>query len=201
MITKRNLFAAMVTAISVTSSINAAEIDKAAPDFTVKDVKGATVSLAGLKGKTVVLEWINFGCPFVIKHYKSNNMQKLQETYTAKDVVWISVNSASKASGVSLEDAAFLKMAEEQKSKATHLVCDLLGVVGKAYDAKTTPHMFIINKEGTLVYNGAIDSMKSTDEADIPKSENYIAKALDAVLSGKAVETGKTEPYGCGVKY
>ena len=201
MMTARNMFAAMVSAISISVSVHAAEVGKPAPAFSAKDAKGADVSLDGLKGKVVVLEWVNHGCPFVVKHYDSNNMQKLQETYTGKGVVWITINSGSKTSGTYTDDATFLKLASTKGSKATHLIADDSGTIGKAYLAKTTPHMFVINKEGVLVYNGAIDSKKTTNVADIEGAENYVAKALDEVLAGKEVTTSKTEPYGCGVKY
>ena len=201
MMTAKNMFAAMVTAISISITAHAAEVGKPAPSFSAKDAKGAEVSLATLKGKVVVLEWVNHGCPFVVKHYGSKNMQKLQETYTAKDVVWITINSGSKASGTFMENDAFLKISEEKGSKASHLIADESGTIGKAYSAKVTPHMFVINKEGVLVYNGAIDSKKSTKAEDIEGAENYVAKALDAVLAGKEVATTLTEPYGCGVKY
>ena len=191
----------MVSAISISVSAHAAEVGKPAPAFSAKDAKGVDVSLESLKGKVVVLEWVNHGCPFVVKHYGSKNMQKLQETYTGKGVVWISINSGSKASGSYTDDATFLKMSADKGSKASHLIADESGTIGKAYSAKTTPHMFVINKEGVLVYNGAIDSKKTTSPADIESSDNYVAKALDEVLAGKEVTTSKTEPYGCGVKY
>jgi peroxiredoxin len=197
----KHLFAAMVSAVAITITADAADVGKPAPDFAVKDAKGGKVSLAELKGKVVVLEWNNFGCPFVVKHYSSKNMQKLQETYTAKNVVWVTINSGSKASGSYLEPAEYVKKAEEQGSKATHLVVDELGVLGKTYGAKTTPHMYVIDANGTLVYNGAIDSKKSTDAADIASSTNHVAQALDEILAGKPVSTAKTEPYGCSVKY
>ena len=195
------MFAAMVSAITITVSVHAAEVGKAAPDFTAKDAKGAEVSLASLKGKIVVLEWNNPGCPFVVKHYESKNMQKLQEAYTGKGVVWITINSASKASGSFVDDAAFIKIAEENGSKASHLIADEAGTIGKAYAAKTTPHMFVIDKEGVLAYNGAIDNKKTTKLEDVAGAENYVAQALDSLIAGKPVATAKTEPYGCGVKY
>ena len=201
MMTAKNMFTAMVSAISISISANAAEVDKAAPDFSAKDAKGADISLSALKGKVVVLEWVNHECPFVVKHYGSKNMQKLQQTYTAKGVVWITINSGSKASGSYTDDATFIKISEEKGSKASHLIGDESGAIGKAYDAKVTPHMFVIDAKGVLAYNGAIDSKKSTDAADLAGAENYIAKALDAVLADKPVKTAKTEPYGCGVKY
>jgi peroxiredoxin len=201
MTTAKNMFTALVGAVSLSITANAADVGKPAPDFSAKDAKGSAVSLADLKGKIVVLEWINHGCPFVAKHYSSKNMQKLQETYTAKGVVWISINSGSKASGSFTDNEAFLKISLEKFSKASHLIADESGLIGKAYGAKTTPHMFVINKDGVLAYNGAIDSKKTTEPADIATSDNYVARALDAVLDGNAVVTAKTEPYGCSVKY
>ena len=195
------MFAAMVSAISLSISAHAAEIGKPAPAFSSKDAKGVDVSLATLKGKVVVLEWVNHGCPFVVKHYGSQNMQKLQETYTGKGVVWITINSGSKASGSFTDNETFLKISAEKGSKATHLIADESGTMGKAYAAKTTPHMFVINQEGILVYHGAIDSKKTTNAVDIAGAENFVAKALDEVLAGKEVSNAKTEPYGCGVKY
>jgi peroxiredoxin len=201
MMTAKNMFTALVGAITFTVSANAAEIGKAAPAFSAKDAKGVEVSLAALKGKVVVLEWVNHKCPYVVKHYGSKNMQKLQETYTAKDVVWITINSGSKASGSYTSDEEFLKLTEEKGGKSSHLIADESGTIGKAYGAKHTPHMFVINKEGVLVYNGAIDSKATTKAEDIEGSENYVAKALDSVLAGKAVATPLTPSYGCGVKY
>lgn len=191
----------IIGSAAVMAAASAAEIGKPAPDFSATDAKGASVSLAGLKGKVVVLEWINFGCPFVKKHYDSGNMQKLQKTYADKGVVWVTVNSGSKASGTYLEPAGFLKKADEKKSGASHLVIDESGAVGKAFGAKVTPHVFIVDSNGVLVYDGAVDSIKSTDPADVEKAVNHVAKALDALLQGKPVEKAKTEPYGCGVKY
>ena len=136
MMTAKNMFTAMVSAISISISANAAEVGKAAPDFSAKDAKGVDVSLSALKGKVVVLEWVNHECPFVVKHYGSKNMQKLQQTYTAKGVVWITINSGSKASGSYTDDATFIKMSEEKGSKASHLIGDESGAIGKAYDAK-----------------------------------------------------------------
>jgi len=201
MIVTKNLLVPLAGVVALMISARAAEVGKPAPEFNTKDVKGQELSLASLKGKVVVLEWVNHGCPFVQKHYNSGNMQKLQETYAAKGVVWISITSASKKSGGYLDDAAFLKLSTDKKSKAGHLVVDESGVIGKAYGAKVTPHMFAINKMGVLVYDGAIDSKKSPDVADIASAENHVSKALDAVLDGKPVEKTKTEPYGCGVKY
>ncbi|GHC50542.1 redoxin family protein [Roseibacillus persicicus] len=166
-----------------------------APAFTLKDLSGKEHSLEDFSGKTVVLEWINYGCPYVKKHYESKNMQKLQETYTGKDVVWLSIVSGKTAKGFSQADA------DAAGTKATAVLLDPTGETGKAYDAKTTPHMIVITGDGHIAYDGAIDSKASTDSADIPNSENYVIAALDSVLAGKEVATTKTKPYGCSVKY
>lgn len=176
---------------------HAAEIGKPAPDFSVKNTAGETVDLASVKGKVVVLEWVNYQCPFVKKHYESGNMPKLQETYTAKDVVWLTVSSAAEGKQGYYDATKMAEVAKEQKNKATHTLMDTDGKMGKAYDAKVTPHMFIINKDGVLVYNGAIDS----DSKDPATADKLFANALDAVLAGTPVENAKNKPYGCGVKY
>lgn len=176
---------------------HAAEIGKPAPDFSVKNTAGETVDLASLKGKVVVLEWVNYQCPFVSKHYSTGNMPKLQETYTAKDVVWLTVSSAAEGKQGYYDATKMAEVAKEQKNKATHTLMDTDGKMGKAFDAKVTPHMFIINKDGVLVYDGAIDS----DPKDPATADKLFANALDAVLAGTPVENAKNKPYGCGVKY
>jgi peroxiredoxin len=197
---KTILFTALAGAFALVTA-TAKEVGKAAPEFTAKNAKGAAVSLSELKGKTVVLEWVNFDCPFVKKHYDSKNMQGLQAAYTAKDVVWITVNSAAADKEGYLEPSKLGAAAESKGSKASHLIADGDGKIGKAYGAKVTPHMFIINKEGKLVYNGAIDSKATTEVADVTAADKWFADALDATLAGKEVAKAKTEPYGCGVKY
>lgn len=183
------------------ATVTAKEVGQAAPEFSVQDVTGKAVSLADQKGKVVVLEWVNFGCPFVKKHYGSGNMQKLQETYTGKDVVWLTISSANKDKADYVEPSKLSEHAKDQGSKATAILVDGDGTVGKAYDAKVTPHMYIIDKEGKLVYNGAIDSISSSEQSDVDKAEKLFANALDATLEGKAVVNAKNQPYGCGVKY
>ena len=178
-----------------------AALAQPAPEFTAKSVKGEPVSLSDYKGKVVVLEWINLECPFVKKHYGSGNMQKLQETYTGKGVVWLTVNSSAEGKQGYLEPAKMAATAAEKGSKATQILMDTDGKVGKAFDAKVTPHMFIINKEGVLVYDGAIDSKATADPKDIESADPLFANALDAVLAGKEVANAKNKPYGCGVKY
>ncbi len=176
---------------------HAAEIGKPAPDFSVKNTAGETVDLASLKDKVVVLEWVNYQCPFVKKHYSSGNIPKLQETYAAKDVVWLTISSAAEGKQGYYDAAKMAEVAKEQKNKASHTLMDTDGTMGKAYDAKVTPHMFIINKDGVLVYDGAIDS----DPKDPATADKLFANALDAVLAGTAVQNPKNKPYGCGVKY
>ncbi|GAA5130072.1 redoxin domain-containing protein [Luteolibacter yonseiensis] len=180
---------------------HAAEIGKPAPAFTAKDAKGATVSLADQKGKVVVLEWVNFDCPFVKKHYGSGNLQKLQADYTAKGVVWLTISSAAEGKDAYVEPSKLGELASSKGSKASHIIADGDGKIGKAYDAKVTPHLFIIDKEGKLAYNGAIDSKATTEVADVDTADKLFANAADAVLAGKTVENAKNQPYGCGVKY
>lgn len=193
-------FTILTGAIALTSSF-AKEVGKAAPDFTGKNLKGESVALADLKGKVVVLEWVNFDCPFVKKHYGSGNMPKLQTSYTEKDVVWLTINSSAEGQQGYHAPAEMTSVAEKQGNKATHFVMDTDGTIGKAYDAKVTPHMFIINKEGVLVYNGAIDSKPTAAVEDIETADKYFVTALEAVLAGKEVENATNKPYGCGVKY
>ncbi len=179
----------------------APKIGEPAPAFTLTDAEGKTHSLADFKGKTVVLEWFNYGCPFVQKHYASGNMQSLQESATDDEVVWLSIVSSApgKQGHLTAEEAKAKKA--ELESKATAILLDEDGQVGKLYNAKTTPEMFVIDGEGTLIYMGAIDDRADTKEASIDGAMNYVTAALDALDSGEPVETTKTKPYGCSVKY
>lgn len=198
----KTLAIATITGVfALTGALTAKEIGQPAPDFTATNLKGEEVSLSSLKGKVVVLEWVNFDCPFVKKHYASGNLPKLQETYTAKEVVWLTVNSSAEGKQGYLEPSKMAERAEKEGNKATHFLMDTSGAVGKAYDAKVTPHLFIICKEGSLVYNGAIDSKASTKAEDVATAEKWFADALDAVLEGKEAPNAMNKPYGCGVKY
>jgi peroxiredoxin len=176
-------------------------VGSAAPDFSATDSKGKTQSLAQYKGKYVVLEWFNPECPFVKKHYAPGNMQKLQEEYTGKGVVWLSVDSSAPGKEGSLTPEQAEKKLSEWKGKQTALLLDSDGKVGKAYAAKNTPHMFVINPEGKIVYEGAIDSKATPNSDDIASSTNYVKIALDESLAGKPVSNANTKPYGCSVKY
>ena len=179
----------------------AADPGTAAPDFHLKDLNGKPVSLSTLKGKVVVLEWVNYGCPFVIKHYDSGNLPALQKEAAGKEVVWITVNSSAEGKQGHHPAPEMAELAAKKGNAAAHFVIDADGTVGRAYGAKVTPHLFIIDAEGKVAYNGAIDSSPSTQSEDVAKAEPWFRRALEAVLAGKPVEHGLNKPYGCGVKY
>jgi peroxiredoxin len=187
--------------IGTATTLTALETGKPAPEFTLTDTNGKSHKLSDFKGKTVVLEWVNHGCPFVVKHYGSGNMQKLQKIYTEKGVVWLSVCSSAPGKQGNMTAVEWNRTTVDKIAFPTSILLDEDGKVGQLYGAQTTPQMYVINAQGLLVYEGAIDSIKSTDAADIPKAENYVAKALDEVLAGKAVSTPSTKSYGCSVKY
>ena len=178
-----------------------AENGKAAPNFTLKDSNGNDVSLYQFQGKYVVLEWLNHDCPFVMKHYNSGNMQNLQKTYTGKGVVWLSVMSSAPGSEGYYEAADINRLNTERKASPTAILLDPAGTAGKLYGAQTTPHMYIIDPQGVLVYQGAIDNIRSTNPDDVAKAKNYVSAALDEVMAGKPVSTPSTKSYGCSVKY
>jgi peroxiredoxin len=173
----------------------------AAPDFSLTDAKGKTHSLAQYRGKYVVLEWFNPECPFVKKHYGSGNMQKLQEEYTSKGVAWLTIDSNAPGTEGNLSADAASKVTTGWKTQQTALLLDPEGRAGRAYGAKNTPNMVVINPQGKIVYEGAIDSKATPNPADIPNSTNYVKVALDESLAGKPVTTPTTKPYGCSVKY
>jgi peroxiredoxin len=173
----------------------------AAPDFSLTDAKGRAHSLSQYKGKYVVLEWFNPECPFVKKHYGSGNMQKLQEEYTSKGVTWLTIDSSAPGSEGNLSADAASKVMTGWKTHQTALLLDPEGKAGRAYGAKNTPNIVVINPEGKIVYEGAIDSKATPNPADIPSSTNYVKVALDESLEGKPVTTSTTKPYGCSVKY
>lgn len=179
----------------------APEVGKPAPAFTVKDMHGKERSLGEFKGKYVVLEWHNQSCPFVKKHYDTGNMQTLQKELTGKGAVWLSVISSApgKQGYVTAEEEA--KYLAEKQASPTAVLFDPEGTVGKAYGAKTTPHMYVIDAEGVLVYAGAIDDNPSSDAADVATAKNYVRAAYEEASAGKPVTTASTAPYGCGVKY
>src|SRR5438309_4311847 len=176
-------------------------VGSAAPDFSAPDSKGKTQTLSQYKGKYVVLEWFNPECPFVKKHYGSGNMQKLQEEFTGKGVVWLTIDSSAPGlEGNLTAEQANAKIAE-WKAHSNALLLDPDGKAGRTYGAKNTPHMFVINPEGKIVYEGAIDSKPTPNPSDIASSTNYVKAALDESLAGKTVTTPSSRPYGCSVKY
>ena len=186
---------AMVAAHAVT-------VGQPAPDFSLTDVHGKAVKLSDFKGKTVVLEWVNPGCPFVQKHYNTSNMQTLQKDATTKGVVWLSVNSTEKGHQDYMAPAKLdAKMNGEWKGASSYLLMDESGKVGQAYTAKTTPHMYVIDGGGKLVYAGGIDDKRSANPADVKTAKNFVRAALDETLAGKPVTVATATPYGCSVKY
>lgn len=199
----RQVGVAFASLLISTAALAAPEIGKPAPDFTATDaLSGQKISLSEFKGKLVTLEWQNPECPFVKKFYSVGAMQQLQENAEKRGVVWITINSsAAGKQGHYEDDAAVKKAVADKKSHATYFIRDEDGSIGKLYDAKTTPHMFVINKEGTLAYMGAIDDTPTADPADIATAKNYVTRALDALTKNTPVKATNTKPYGCGVKY
>lgn len=190
-----------VTAAPTESVSASAAVGKPAPNFSLKDTAGKKWKLSDLKGKIVVLEWFNHGCPFVKKHYGSGNMQKLQKEYTGKGVTWLSINSSAKGKQGNATNAEHDKAVKDNNAAPTAVLVDEDGAVGRAYGAKTTPDMYVIDKQGVLVYAGAIDDKSGFDQSEIATAKNYVKAALDELLSGKTVTVAETKPYGCSVKY
>lgn len=196
------LAAFAVAAISTGLSAMTAEVGKAAPDFTLTDIKGTTHSLSDFKGKTVVLEWVNPECPFVVKHYeKSGNMPKTQKAALADGVVWLQINSGHAGAQGDFSPEQVKAWMAKNGAASTAYFRDSDGKVGKMYDARTTPHMYIVNPEGTLIYAGGIDSIRSSNPDDIAKATNYVTAALGDLKAGNPVREASTRPYGCSVKY
>ncbi|MCH7505025.1 thioredoxin family protein [PVC group bacterium] len=172
-----------------------------APDFTLTDTNGVSHTLSDYQGRYVVLEWVNYDCPFVRKHYKSGNMQDLQKEYTQREVVWLSICSSAEGKQGQFSNAEIKNRMDEYDASPTHYLNDLDGSVGRLYQAKTTPHMFIINPEGILVYQGAIDNHPFFWEKGLFDATNYIREALDYAMNGQSVAVTNTKSYGCSVKY
>lgn len=196
----KNLILLFVSVLAISVGAEAIPGQKA-PEFSVKDANGKLQKLGDYAGKWVVLEWFNKDCPYVKKHYGAGNMQKLQQNYASKGVSWLTVISSAKGKQGYLEPKDALSVVKEKKSAASAMLLDVDGKMGKAYGAKATPHMFVIDPKGNVAYAGAIDDNDSSDAAVIAKSKNYVATALDAGMAGKSIETKATDAYGCGIKY
>jgi len=179
----------------------AVTVGEKAPNFTLTDANGQAHQLSDFAGKTVVLEWTNHDCPFVVKHYGANNMQTQQAKWTGEDVVWLSINSGAQGKQGHVDGAGALAVMADQGSKQTAYLLDTPGDVGRAYAAKTTPHMYVIDGAGTLRYAGAIDSIPSANQDDIADATQYVDAALTQLAAGLAVAATVTKPYGCAVKY
>lgn len=179
----------------------AVKVGDPAPGFTAVDSNGKQQSLADYKGKYVVLEWHNQGCPYTKKHYESGNMQRLQKEWTGKGVVWLTVISSAPGTQGFVTPTQENEYVKTMNATPTAVIMDPGGSLGHLYAAKTTPHMFIIDPSGMLIYNGAIDDHPTSDKSDIPNSKNYVSTALGEAMSGKSVTEAATRPYGCSVKY
>jgi len=177
------------------------KVGEPSPEFTLADIEGKTVSLTDFKGQYVLLEWVNHGCPFVKKHYNSGNMPSLQKEMTEKDIVWLSICSSAEGKQGYYSAKEWQKLAKEKEMNSTAILLDPEGKMGRAYQAKTTPHMYIVDPEGILVYMGAIDDKPTTDLEDIEGAHNYVRAALEEVMEGEPVSQPVTRPYGCSVKY
>ncbi len=197
----RSLAAVCLMTSLASGAMAAVEPGSAAPDFTLTSVDGKSMNLSEFRGKYVVLEWFNSECPFVQKHYDSGNMQALQAAYTKKNVVWLTINSTNPDHSNFRDRKRSSEIMANWKGSPTGLLLDPEGTVGQAYGARTTPHMYIVDPQGTLVYRGGIDDKPSFSQRDIPVANNYVAAALDQLMAGQPVSESDTRPYGCSVKY
>jgi alkyl hydroperoxide reductase subunit AhpC len=189
----------LLTGLAASADVS---VGQSAPSaLAMKTAAGTDITLADYKGKIVVLEWYNPDCPFVKKHYSVGNMQNLQKEFTDKGVVWLAVNSSAPGKQGALTASEANERMAQSKGAATAVVLDPSGTVGKAFGAKTTPHMFIVDKHGVVVFQGAIDDNDSARSSTIEGAKNFVRIALEELLAGKSVTTAQTEPYGCSVKY
>lgn len=198
---KQILIAFTTLAVIAAPASAAPTVGKPAPNFVAADVNGKAVSLSGFRGKTVVIEWNNPECPFVKKHYDSGNMQKAQSAAAKGGVVWLSINSGAPGKQGHMSGAQAKAFVAGAGARPTAYLLDPRGVVGNAYGAKTTPHMYVVNKAGTLVYAGGIDDKPSPNPADIKGARNHVLAALSEMKAGKPVSVATSRPYGCAVKY
>jgi alkyl hydroperoxide reductase subunit AhpC len=194
------LFASVSLAF-VAGVAGASTVGQAAPDFTLKDTSGKSVKLSDFRGRHVVLEWVNPECPYVQKHYETGNMQGLQKDYTSKNTVWLTINSTREGHGEYKAPPVMADWMKSMKAASTATLLDPDDKVGRAYDARTTPHMYIVDPNGQLVYAGAIDDKRSTNRADVKTAKNFVRAAMTETLAGKPVTTASTTAYGCTIKY
>ena len=195
------LVAAALATLGASAGAQTASVGQAAPGFELVDTQGKVVRLADFKGKHVVLEWTNPGCPFVVKHYGSQNMQGLQKEAAAKNVVWLSISSTAPGYADYLTPPALAAQYKDWGAASAAMLMDDSGKVGRAYGARTTPHMYVIDPQGVLVYAGGIDDKRSANPADVKTAKNFVRAALADSLAGKPVATPTATPYGCSVKY
>jgi len=181
--------------------LSAAKVGEAAPDFTATASNGKTFHLADFRGKYVVLEWHNNGCPYVRKHYNSGNMQRLQKQWTGAGIVWFTILSSAPGKQGYMSAGEENDYLAKMQAAPTAALLDSTGQIGHLYDAKTSPQMVVINPQGVVIYDGAIDDKPTTDLGDVPGAKNYVNLALQQATAGKQVETTATRPYGCSVKY
>jgi len=195
------IFAFALIAAPISTALAQAVPGKPAPAFTLADLDGRKVALAEMRGKYVILEWTNPSCPFVRKHYGSGNMQSLQRHFAAEGVVWLTINSTARSHPEYLKPAEMKSWLQQQEAAPTIAALDADGTVGRAYGAKTTPHMYVIDPNGAVVYAGAIDDKRSADPADVKTASNFVVQAMNELRAGKPVSSPATPPYGCSIKY
>ncbi|MGO9930934.1 MAG: redoxin domain-containing protein [Steroidobacteraceae bacterium] len=188
-------------AMLISSAAAAVQVGQPAPDFTAVDSKGHSVQLSAYRGKTVVLEWTNADCPYTRKHYASGNMQNVQSLAQQDGIVWLTVISSAPGRQGYVTGSGADYLTESRKASPTAVLLDPTGAVARLYEAKTTPHMFVIDKYGTLQYMGGMDSIATADAGDIARAEPYLKEAMLAVAQGNPVPHAVTKPYGCSIKY
>lgn len=197
----RRIFLALAAAVFALPGQAAPAVGQTAPDFALADAGGKPVKLSDFRGKHVVLEWTNPGCPYVRKHYDSGNMPATQKEAVDRGVVWLSINSTAKSSDEYLEPASLVAWQKQRKAAPSAVLLDEDGRVGRAYGARTTPHLYIVDPQGRLIYAGGIDSIPSSDRADIGRAVNYVRQGLNESLAGRPLSVATSRPYGCSIKY
>ena len=207
-ITRREALTALATTtvaagVTMASTPSAASVQTgvSAPEFTATDSKGAQRTLAGYRGKTVILEWTNHECPYTVKHYTTGNMQALQRAATDTGTIWLTVVSSRPGTQGFVEGLEADRLTDERNARPAAVLLDPKGDLGRLYGARTTPHMYIIDRNGMLVYMGAIDDQPSANPATVKRARNYVREALDAMAAGRPIAVASTRPYGCSVKY